>query len=122
LTTFGQDPGELGNVIIRIAVGSNSPSSSALLRSLLALSSLHRYGVQSQALELKISSLKALAAASHADLGTKEAIQHVATGMLLCSFEVSLLETWLKVESSLTSFRFTKLPARQASGPGISLE
>lgn len=72
-----------------MAVAGDSPSSSALLQSLLALSSLHRYGVQSQALELKISSIKALAAASHADLGSKEVIQHVATGMLLCSFEVS---------------------------------
>jgi len=89
LTTFGQDPKELGKVLVRVAVVGNSPSACAVLQSLLALASLHRYGVQEQALQLKIASLRALAAASASeDLGPMEVIQHVATGMLLCSFEV----------------------------------
>ncbi len=73
---------------MRIALAGNNPSATAVLQSLLALSSLHRYGVQTQALELKISGLKALATASKSNLGSKEVIQHVAAGMLLCSFEV----------------------------------
>jgi hypothetical protein len=77
---------------MHVALESNTPSSAAVLRSLLALSSLHRYGVQSQAMELKISSLKALAiaSASEGSFGAKEVMQHVAAGMLLCSFEVTL--------------------------------
>lgn len=77
---------------MRAARSNNSSSGTAVLQSLLALSSLHRYGVQSQAIELKISSLNALAAASNSksSLGLAEVIQHVATGMLLCSFEVSI--------------------------------
>lgn len=75
---------------MRIALAGNTPSSVAVLRSLLALSSLHRYGIQVQAIELKISSLNALAAASMSNFGAKEVIQHVAAGMLLCSFEVSI--------------------------------
>ncbi|KAI2618208.1 fungal-specific transcription factor domain-containing protein [Hypoxylon sp. NC1633] len=88
LTTFGHDPTNLGNILIRIALGGNTPSAAAVLQSLLALSSLHRYGVQTQAVELKISALRALAAASESDISAKEAIQHVAAGMLLCSFEI----------------------------------
>jgi len=58
---------------------------------LLAFSSLHRYGLQPQAAKLKISALKALTQASAApNLGPKETIEHTATGMLLCSFEVHI--------------------------------
>lgn len=76
---------------MRMALSSDSPSTSALQQSLLALSSLHRYGVQAQAINLKILSLRALAAAAKGVFGCKEVSQHVAAGMLLCSFEVSLL-------------------------------
>ncbi|KAI1370111.1 fungal-specific transcription factor domain-containing protein [Hypoxylon crocopeplum] len=88
LTTFGHDPTNLGNVLVRIALSSNTPSSAAVLRSLLSLSSLHRYGIQMQAVQLKVSALNALAAASKGGIGPMEAIQHVAAGMLLCSFEI----------------------------------
>ncbi|KAG8168375.1 hypothetical protein KVR01_001124 [Diaporthe batatas] len=90
LTSFGRSPDALGTVLMRAACSNNSSSATAVLHSLLALSSLHRHGVQSQAMKLKISSLKALAAASVAEnsLDLELVIQHVATGMLLCSFEV----------------------------------
>lgn len=78
----------LGNVLLRIALTSDTTSSTALLQSLLALSSLHRHDVHLQAAELKIAALKSLGAVMGSDIGTKEAIQHVAAGMLLCSFEV----------------------------------
>lgn len=88
LATFGHDPKNVGTILIRLALASNTVSATAVLQSLLALSSLHRYGVQTQAAELKISALKSLAAASATQIGTVEAIQHVCAGMLLCSFEV----------------------------------
>ncbi|KAG6359404.1 hypothetical protein INS49_012925 [Diaporthe citri] len=90
LTTFGRNPASLGNVLMRAAHTNKSSSATAVLQSLLALSSLHRYGVQSQAVKLKIASLKALAAAANSEgkLGVTEVIQHIAAGMLLCSFEV----------------------------------
>jgi hypothetical protein len=79
---------DLGTVLMRIALSSNTPSALAVLRSLLAFSSIHRDGVVGQALDLKISSLTTLAAAWKGNLSTEELIQHVAAGMLLCSFEV----------------------------------
>ncbi|KAJ5675523.1 hypothetical protein N7462_008420 [Penicillium macrosclerotiorum] len=88
LTTFGHDPTDVGNMLIRIALVNNTPSAAAVLRSLLALSSLHRSGLQSQAAELKIGALKALGAALNGEIGKMEKVQHIAAGMLLCSFEI----------------------------------
>jgi hypothetical protein len=91
LAIFGHDPVQLGNALIRIALASNTASAGALLKSLLAFSSLHRHDVHSQAVELKVEAIEALGAASRSicsDVGIPEAIQHVATGMLLCTFEV----------------------------------
>ncbi|KAJ5379882.1 uncharacterized protein N7496_002310 [Penicillium cataractarum] len=75
-------------MLIRMAVVNNTPSSAAVLRSLLAVASLHRSGLQTQAAELKIAALKALGAASNREIETMETLQHVAAGMLLCSFEI----------------------------------
>ncbi|RYC64325.1 hypothetical protein CHU98_g1869 [Xylaria longipes] len=89
LATFGHDPTDLGDVLIRVSLSSNTHSAVAALKALLAFSSVHRNGVQSQAGALKVSSLKALAAAAgRVDLSSMEAVQHVAAGMLLYSFEV----------------------------------
>jgi hypothetical protein len=106
---------------MRVALASNTTSASAVLRSLLALSSLHRHGIQSQSFELKISSLKALSVASFVEskLGAMEVIQHIAAGMLLCSFEVS---THLDTPYSLLThkiIRSTSRHALQANGHGI---
>lgn len=87
---FGHDPAGLGSVLVRLALASDTAPATALLKSLLAFSALHRHGVNSQAIELKISALKYLGAASNPNISTAEAMQHIATGMLLCSFEVGL--------------------------------
>ncbi|KAF7175189.1 hypothetical protein CNMCM7691_006593 [Aspergillus felis] len=85
LATFGHDATALGNILVRIAL----QGSAAVLQALLAFSSLHRYGLQSQALELKIAALGSLAKGSAApSLCAKTTMQHIAAGMLLCSFEV----------------------------------
>ncbi|KAJ5833245.1 hypothetical protein N7474_001556 [Penicillium riverlandense] len=89
LTTFGHDPTDVGNMLIRMALINDTPSAAAVLRSLLALSSLHRSGLQLQAAKLKIGALKALGTALNREIGTMEILQHVAAGMLLCSFESS---------------------------------
>ena len=92
LTTVDYDPKPLGQALLRIALGSSTSSAAAVLNSVCALASLHRYGVQTQAVRLKIASLRALAEATMTtDFTAKEVIQHAAAGMLLCSFEASLL-------------------------------
>jgi len=92
LATFGQDATALGNTLVRIALEGETASAAAVLQALLAFSSLHRYGLQSQAVELKTAALGSLAEGSFApSLSAKDTIQHIATGMLLCSFEVHQL-------------------------------
>jgi hypothetical protein len=87
-----------------MCLSSDSLSATALLRALLAFSSLHRHGLQEQAVELKISALKALAAASEGvEFDTEKIVQHVAAGMLLYSFEVTKLSHFLSTLPSSTN-------------------
>ncbi|EEP76440.1 predicted protein [Uncinocarpus reesii 1704] len=88
LSTVSNDPVNLGNILVCMALTRTSPSATAIWQAMLGLSSLHRYGLQGQAIEFKISAIEALAAASNSAIGTAEAIQHVAAAMLLCSFEI----------------------------------
>ncbi|KAK0619547.1 hypothetical protein B0T14DRAFT_431160 [Immersiella caudata] len=91
LAIMGHTPSELGDSLIRIALAGNTASAGALLKSLLAFSSIHRHDIHSQAVELKMAAIKALGAASGSStIGKREAIQHVAAGMLLCCFETHL--------------------------------
>lgn len=87
LATFGHDTTTLGNILVRTALQEETATATAVLQALLAFSSLHRYGLQSQALELKTAALGGLAKASP-NLGANATMQHTAAGMLLCSFEV----------------------------------
>ena len=89
LATFGQDTTQLGKTLLRISLEGKTASAAALFQALIAFSSLHRYGLQSQAVEAKIAALGSLAQGSfEPSFGAIEAIQHIGTGMLLCSFEV----------------------------------
>ena len=78
----------LREVLLRVALSRGTQSSIAVLKSLLALSSLHRHGLQKHAARLKVSALSALAEAAKTGVEGKEAIAHVAALMLLCCFEV----------------------------------
>lgn len=107
LATFGQDAIALGDVLLRIAIegGTLAP---AVRHALLAFSMLHRYGLQAQAVELKIAALRSLAeVAITSELCAKEAMQHIATGMLLCSFEIHHLSStsvhWLRYLSGVNT-------------------
>ncbi|KAK8017084.1 hypothetical protein PG993_015273 [Apiospora rasikravindrae] len=89
LSTFGQDPVQLGQLLLRIAFGGDATSfGPAVQQSLLAFSSAHRHGAHSRGNEHKIAALKALADISGCKIGVTEAVQHVAAGMLLCSYEM----------------------------------
>jgi hypothetical protein len=88
LAMFGQDVTALGDILVRIAIDGEMLAP-AVLHALLAFSLLHHYGLQAQAVELKIAALGSLAEGVIAsELCAKKAIQHIATGMLLCSFEI----------------------------------
>ncbi|KAI0468861.1 hypothetical protein F4859DRAFT_489188 [Xylaria cf. heliscus] len=94
LATFGYDPRYVSEILMRMALADGSPSATAVLRSLLALSSLHRYGYQTQVVELKISALKALESASRSHIGANEGVRHIGTIMILCSIGTCTSDEW----------------------------
>jgi len=73
-----------------VALSNDTPSSAAVLQSLLAFSYHHRYGLQPYASRLKLSALSALAASAKNGVDAHEVIPHVAALMLLCCFEVRM--------------------------------
>lgn len=90
LPTFGHSIDSLADVLVRTALRGESTASVTAARSaLLAYSSLHRYSLQSQALELKVAALSSLARAStSSSMCVVTATEHIVAGMLLCSFEI----------------------------------
>lgn len=78
-----------------MALAQNAVSGLALFYALLAFSSLHRYGINEHAVQLKIQALQSLSASvTDEPLSMAQAAQHVAASMLLGSFEVSSENVW----------------------------
>lgn len=100
----------------------------ALFFALLAFSSLHRSGLQQQAIQLKISALQYLSAPIRGDrLSLAEAAQHVAASMLLSAFEVSRQQMYTPTKNAscytqTLLYRFYSPQEAQASGCGMSGE
>jgi len=88
LRTIDGKPLSIRNVLLRMATEEQSPSSVAVLKSMLALASLDRYGVQQQAIEMKLSAIQALVDSAQNLHGEKEIMRHIAAGMLLLNCEV----------------------------------
>ncbi|KAK4060850.1 transcriptional regulator family: Fungal Specific TF [Trichoderma aggressivum f. europaeum] len=89
LRCIGQSSTTLRSTLIRMALSDDSPTSTGLVNSLLALASLHRYGLQRQAVQYKMVALKAMKDSVTSIIKGVDISQHIAAGMLLCSFEVS---------------------------------
>ncbi|KAH7175023.1 fungal-specific transcription factor domain-containing protein [Fusarium flagelliforme] len=90
--TFSVDPTSMRNLLMRMALSNNTPTSRAILYAMLAVSSLHRDGIQSQAVRYKIASISALAASTRdMSWGRSEAAAQVAASMLLSSSEIQML-------------------------------
>ncbi|TRX88363.1 hypothetical protein FHL15_010739 [Xylaria flabelliformis] len=88
LATFSLDLTDLRDLLIRLALSDHTIPSRAVLHAILALSSLVRDSFQLQAAQHKTAAVGALrASATNGINSTAEAAQHVATNMLLCSFE-----------------------------------
>lgn len=75
---------------MRMASSEDTVSRRALFNALLAVSSLQRHGLNSEAVALKVSALQDLSTSlKEGTMSTVEAAQHITTCMLLCAFEVS---------------------------------
>lgn len=87
LAIFEPDKSGLVSLLVRLALFDDSSPSVAVLQSALALSSLHRHGLQGQASRFKARALRAMiTSCTH----RTAMIQHAAANMLLCHLEVYL--------------------------------
>ncbi|KAH7113922.1 fungal-specific transcription factor domain-containing protein [Dactylonectria estremocensis] len=88
LKAFHQNAVDIRKIILRMALSDGALSSTAVLKSAIALASLHRDGPGSNALKYKLSALRALSDTMKGGIGQPQLFQHIAAGMLLCSYEV----------------------------------
>jgi hypothetical protein len=89
VSTFGGHTTAISNILLQMSLSDGSLAGMAVMQSLLAVSSLHRFGPQAQAISLKLSALRTLAESLKTGIDIKGALQHIAAGMLLCTFEVT---------------------------------
>ena len=66
-------------------------SSKAVLQAILAVASVHRYGLQAESVRLQGKAIRALESSAQKGMSDSEIVQHMAASMLLCSYEVSPL-------------------------------
>ncbi|EXF84956.1 hypothetical protein CFIO01_02169, partial [Colletotrichum fioriniae PJ7] len=89
LVTFGQNTWKIRNALMSMALIQDTNSGLALLNALLAYASLHRHGLNEQAVRLKIQAIHYLSASVTSEtLILGKAAQHVAASMVLGAFEI----------------------------------
>ncbi|KAL2214054.1 hypothetical protein CC79DRAFT_1391935 [Sarocladium strictum] len=90
LPTFGIDPMELGQALVRIAQLDKSNTSRALIKLMMSFAAVNRHGLHAQMMDLKIQALHDLSKSKteKPEVCYEAAVQHLAAGMLLCSIEL----------------------------------
>lgn len=89
VNTFGVNALDIRNIILRMALSDGSPTTKAVVQSILAVASLHRFGPRPEAVNHKLSALETLASSLSVGIDKDKALQHIVAGMLLCLFEVT---------------------------------
>lgn len=96
---------------MRLALSDSSPSSMAVLQSALALSSLHRNGLQADVYQFKARALRTLITSCIADVKGPPIVQHIAASMILCHLEVcSSLGLCLFLNKYLSALKMLGMP------------
>ncbi|KAF5664978.1 hypothetical protein FHETE_6838 [Fusarium heterosporum] len=88
ITAFGHDAPRLRQILTRIAFADTTPSSTAVLKSALALASFHRDDAADVTARYKVAALSKLAESTQGSIGITESASHVAAGIVLCTLEV----------------------------------
>ncbi|KAI1266678.1 fungal-specific transcription factor domain-containing protein [Xylariaceae sp. FL1019] len=91
LATFNQTTNLIRDLLMSMTLAYDTLPGQGLFCALLAFSSLRRSGLHQETMKFKVAALHALSAsAKEAAKGWVEAVQHVATLMVLCAFEILL--------------------------------
>jgi hypothetical protein len=96
LVMFSPNSSYIRDLLLRMALSGNTTSGTALLHSLLAVSSLKRSGSTPEVMQFKVSALQSLTVSAKGVCpDPNEAAQHVAACMLLCALEVRCVVIFL---------------------------
>ncbi|KAH8817329.1 fungal-specific transcription factor domain-containing protein [Xylogone sp. PMI_703] len=88
MVPFNDRKDRFSDLLLRLCFFDESSSSRAVLRALLALSWVHRNGYHYKNNQLKLQAIADMRSSMSEHLGQTKVMQHIAAGMLLCSFEI----------------------------------
>ncbi|EWG51666.1 hypothetical protein FVEG_10573 [Fusarium verticillioides 7600] len=88
ITSFGHDAPRVRELLIQIALSDFSPSSTAVLKSALALASFHRANSPQITAQYKIAALRKLAESTQGRISVTDSACHIAAGMILSMLEI----------------------------------
>ncbi|CAG1977805.1 unnamed protein product [Fusarium graminearum] len=93
ISTFGKDAQRVPKILIRMALSDNTPSSTAVLRSSIALASSHRDNEVYATARSKVAALRALAKSLQGFIGVSDSACHIGAGIILSTLEVQQSST-----------------------------
>ncbi|KAK2668247.1 Short-chain dehydrogenase/reductase SDR [Fusarium oxysporum f. sp. vasinfectum] len=88
ITSFGHDAPRVRELLIQIALSDLSPSSTAVLKSALALASFHRENPLQATAQYKVAALRKLAESTQGRISVTDSACHIAAGMILSTLEI----------------------------------
>ncbi|KAF5240742.1 hypothetical protein FANTH_9411 [Fusarium anthophilum] len=88
ITSFGHDAPRVRELLIQIALSDISPSSTAVLKSSLALASFHRDDPLQTTAQYKVAALRKLAESTQGRISVTDSACHIAAGMILSTLEI----------------------------------
>ncbi|KAL5589980.1 hypothetical protein FOVSG1_011847 [Fusarium oxysporum f. sp. vasinfectum] len=88
ITSFGHDAPRVRELLIQIALSDFSPSSTAVLKSALALASFHRANPPQTTAQYKVAALRELAGSTQGRISVTDSACHIAAGMILSTLEI----------------------------------
>ncbi|RGP69159.1 arginine metabolism regulation ii [Fusarium sporotrichioides] len=88
ISTLGRDSHKIPGILTRMALSDKTPSSTAVLKSSLALASFHRDNALHATARSKVAALRALAESTQAFISVNDSACHIAAGIILCTLEI----------------------------------
>ncbi|CVL11736.1 uncharacterized protein FPRN_14888 [Fusarium proliferatum] len=88
ITSFGHDAPRVRELLIQIALSDFSPSSTAVLKSALALASFHRANSPQTTAQYKVAALRKLSESTQGRISVIDSACHIAAGMILSTLEI----------------------------------
>ncbi|QPC70485.1 hypothetical protein HYE68_001237 [Fusarium pseudograminearum] len=93
ISTFGKDAQRVPKILIRMALSDSTPSSTAVLKSSLALASFHRDNSFYATARSKVAALRALAKSLQGFIGVSDSACHIGAGIILSTLEIQQSST-----------------------------